>query len=100
MILDSERLELAQEIEAILADVPAEYEGQVKPELMQSVLEIATKPCEDVAAAGRELAQLRRCVGEVTGKMGLCVAASCTHPSAHCYVHNFVERPRYEELAE
>jgi len=100
MILDSESLELAQEIEAILADVPAEYEGQVKPELMQSVLEIATKPCENVAAAGRELAQLRRCVGEVTSKLGLCVAASGTHPSAHWEDQKIVERPRYEELAE
>ena len=35
MLLDPDSLDLAQEIEALLAAVPPEYEGQVKPELMQ-----------------------------------------------------------------
>jgi carboxylate-amine ligase len=100
MILDAESLDLAQEIEAILADVPADYEGQVKPELLQSVLEIATKPCEDVGAAGEALAGLRRCVSEVAERHGLLVAASGTHPSAYWEDQKIVARPRYEELAE
>ena len=100
MILDAESLDLAQEIEAILAAVPADYEGQVKPELLQSVLEIATKPCENVGAAGEELARLRRCVSEVAKDRGLTVAASGTHPSAYWEDQKIVARPRYEELAE
>ena len=100
MILDAERLDLAQEIEAILAAVPAEFEGQVKPELMQSVLEIATRPCEDVRRAGEELARLRRCVSQIAEERGLLVAASGTHPSAHWEDQKIVERPRYEELVE
>src|ERR687888_2014597 len=47
MLLHEGGLSLAQEIEAILEAVPEDREGQVKPELMQSVLEIATKPCRD-----------------------------------------------------
>ena len=70
MILDPEDWGLAQEIEALLAAVPAELEGQVKPELFQSVLEIATKPCDGVRAAGRELAELRRAVIEITARAG------------------------------
>jgi glutamate---cysteine ligase / carboxylate-amine ligase len=100
MILDADGLGLAQEIEAILADIPDEFEGQVKPELMQSVLEIATRPCESVAAAGAQLGQLRRCVSEVAGERGLCIAASGTHPWALWEDQRIVERDRYRELAE
>ena len=42
MILDPESLDLAQEIEGLSKSVPAEREGQVKPELFSAVLEIAT----------------------------------------------------------
>ena len=53
MLLDPETLDLAQGIEAVLADVPAEHAEQVKPELFQSVLEVATTPCPDVADGDR-----------------------------------------------
>src|SRR6266536_2667985 len=46
MILDAESLELTNAIESLLHDVPA---GEIKPELMESVLEIATEPCTDTA---------------------------------------------------
>ena len=68
MLLDPESLDLAQEIESLLAAVPAEWEGQVKPELMQSVLEIATRPCPNVNAAGEELRELRRSLAGRRGR--------------------------------
>src|SRR3954447_21920105 len=55
MLLDAGDLSLAQAIEAVLEAVPPDREGQIKPELMQSVLEIATKPCQTVKEAGEEL---------------------------------------------
>src|SRR5215218_944590 len=100
MILSADDLGLAQEIEAILDGVPAEYEGQVKPELMQSVLEIATTPCDDVAAAGAELRALRRAVAELAEERGLLLAASGTHPFARWEDQRIVERERYQELVE
>jgi glutamate---cysteine ligase / carboxylate-amine ligase len=100
MILDAEGLGLAQEIEGILEDVPAEFEGQVKPELLQSVLEIATKPCDGVREAGEQLRRLRRAVREVAENRGLAIAASGTHPFALWQDQKIVERDRYRELAE
>ena len=41
MILDAGSLELANAIEAMLEPAPA---GEIKPELMESVLEISTAP--------------------------------------------------------
>ena len=49
MILDAESLELVNAIEAMLEPAPA---GEIKPELMESVLEISTDPCADITEAG------------------------------------------------
>src|SRR5689334_25020630 len=100
MILDADGLDLAQEIEAILARVPPRLEGQVKPELMQAVLEIATTPCADVAAAGRELLELRATVAEIAEARGLLLAASGTHPFARWEEQEIVDRPRYHEIVD
>jgi glutamate---cysteine ligase / carboxylate-amine ligase len=100
MLLDADSLDLANEIEAVLAAVPDELEGQVKPELMQSVLEVATTPCQDVRSAGEELRVLRHAVAEIAERRGLLVAASGTHPFARWEDQRIVERPRYRELVD
>lgn len=100
MILDSDSLDLAQAIEPLLAEVPEQFEGQVKPELFGSVMEVATKPCEDVPAAGDELAQLRRTVAELAERHGLLLAAAGTHPFALWEQQEIVDRPRYHQLVD
>jgi carboxylate-amine ligase len=100
MILDADSLNLAQGIEAILGAVPAEYEGQVKPELMQSFLEVATKPHPDVPSAGEELRRLRRMVSEVAERQGFLVGAAATHPFALWEDQLIVGRDRYMKLSE
>jgi carboxylate-amine ligase len=99
MICDAETLDLAQAIEVILGDLPEGIPGEVKPELMQSVLEIATLPCGGVAEAGEQLRALRRCVREVAAGNGLAIGAAGTHPSADYEDQLIVERSRYQELA-
>jgi len=99
MICDAESLDLAQAIEVILGDLPEDVPGQVKPELMQSVLEVATLPCGGVAEAGQQLRELRRCVREVAARNGLAIGAAGTHPSADYEDQLIVDRPRYRELA-
>jgi carboxylate-amine ligase len=99
MILDGETYDLANEIEAIVAGLPPELEGQVKPELIQSVLEIATAPCADVPAAGEELRELRRAVAAIAERQGLALAGAGTHPFALWEEQEIVDRPRYRELA-
>jgi carboxylate-amine ligase len=100
MLLNADDLSLAQAIEEILAAVPPELEGQVKPELMQSVLEIATKPCQTVGAAGEELRALRDMLAGIADELGLQVAASGTHPFGLWEDQKIVDRPRYLELIE
>ena len=57
MIVDRDSLELVNAIESLLEDAA---DGEIKPELMESVLEIATKPCANTAEAGAQLRALRR----------------------------------------
>jgi glutamate---cysteine ligase / carboxylate-amine ligase len=99
MICDAESLELAQAVEVILGDLPEGIPGQVKPELMQSVLEVATQPCGGVAEAGGQLRELRRVVRQVAARHGFAIGAAGTHPNARYEDQRFVERPRYQELA-
>jgi glutamate---cysteine ligase / carboxylate-amine ligase len=99
MICDAESLELAQAIDVILDDLPEELPGEVKPELMQSVLEVATRPCADITEAAGQLRQLRRCVREVAARNGLAIGAAGTHPSALYEDQQIVDHPRYRQLA-
>jgi carboxylate-amine ligase len=100
MICDAETLELSQGIEQILAALPEDLVGYVKPELMQSVLEVATLPCEDVGEAAEQLTALRRSVSEVAASLGLAIGAAGTHPSALYEDQEIVDRPRYRELVD
>jgi carboxylate-amine ligase len=99
MICDAETFELAQGIEQILGSVPEDIKGYVKPELMQSVLEVATLPCSGVAEAGDQLRELRRVVRRVAADKGLAIGAAGTHPAALYEDQLIVDRPRYKELA-
>jgi carboxylate-amine ligase len=99
MICDAESLELSQSIEVILGDVPGGIPGEVKPELMQSVLEVATLPCSGIAEAADQLRTLRRTVRRVAENNGLAIGAAGTHPAALYEDQLIVDRPRYLELA-
>jgi len=98
MLIDADSLDLAQEIEAVMDAVPADMPGQVKPELMQSVLEIATEPCPDLRCAGDQLRTLRRELARIAEERGLLVGAAGTHPFANPADQLIVDRPRYKQL--
>lgn len=95
MILDAESLQLVNAIEGMLEDSSSE---QVKPELMESVLEIATSPQPDTAAAGEELRALRRQVSETAAGRGLAIGSAGTHPFAMWEEQRIVARTRYRDL--
>ena len=57
MIVRRGELRPRQRDRELLQDAP---QGEIKPELMESVLEISTDPCADTAEAGRQLRALRR----------------------------------------
>ena len=101
MILDPQGgWNCAQAIEPLMKAIPAEIRDQVKPELMKSVLEIATLPCEDVAEASVALIGLRNAVIDAADGLGLAIGASATHPFALPEDQDIVDSPRYHELVD
>ncbi len=99
MIVDVETLDLVNSIEGLLQDLGnVETEGEVKPELMESVCEIATAPCENTEQAGRQLKGLRREVQAAASARGLAIGGAGTHPFAMWEDQRIVSRPRYRDL--
>ncbi len=96
MILDTSSLDLVNAIDSILGEPPPH--GQIQPELLESVLEIATSPCVDVAAAGGELAALRTLARDRARAQGLEIGSSGTHPFARWEDQRVVSDDRYRGL--
>ena len=95
MIVDGEGFDLVNAIEQLLASSESD---DVKPELMESVLEIATKPAANTAEAGEQLRLLRRQVRELAAGHGLRIGSAGTHPFALWEQQRIVQRPRYRDL--
>ena len=99
MIVDRDTLDLASSIEGLLEVLDGvEKDGEVKPELMESVCEISTEPCRNTSEAGEQLRGLRRRVQEVANERGLAIGSAGTHPFALWEDQRVVSRPRYREL--
>ena len=97
MIVDAETLDLVNSIESLLEAVP-ETTGDVKPELMESVLEIATTPCANAREAGIQLRDLRAITQHTAQERGLTLGAAGTHPFAMWEDQRIVARTRYRDL--
>ena len=95
MILDAESLDLVNAIESLLEPVAT---GEIKPELMESVLEVSTDPCQNVTEAGLQLRALRRQVIATAAGKGLAIGSAGTHPFAMWENQRIVARPRYRDL--
>ena len=99
MIVDEETLGLSNSIERILADLgEMTTEGEVKPELMESVCEIATTPVQNTVEAGDQLRSLRQTVSQVAQHHGCAIGSAGTHPFALWEDARVVARPRYRDL--
>jgi len=96
MILDAGSLDLASAIDSILGEDPPA--GQIKPELLESVLEIATTPCRGIDQAGAELGELRELAARRAAAAGLRIGASGTHPFARWEDQRVVRDDRYRGL--
>jgi carboxylate-amine ligase len=101
MLLDSKTFDLVQHIDTFLAAVAGhELEAQMKAELMQSVLEIATPVCRTPADVDRELRKLREYVTSVAAQKSLRVGSAGTHPFSLFEAQRITARDRYRSLVD
>src|SRR5256714_10946378 len=79
-IVDPETRELRSHIQEILAQGKMILKEQVKPEMHQSVVELGTEICRDVADARRQVVQLRRELARPAARGGLQIASPRAPP--------------------
>src|SRR6266516_2976515 len=101
MLLDGETFDLVQHIDTVLADIAGhELEPRINPELMQSVLEIATPVCHTASDVEAELRKLRGYVTSVAHQRSLRVGSAGTHPFSLFESQRITARDRYRHLVD
>ncbi len=101
MLLDGETFDLVQHIDTVLAAIEGgEFETQIKPELMQSVLEIATPVCRTASDIESELRQLRTYVSGIARERSLRVGSAGTHPFSLFERQRITAKDRYRALVD
>jgi carboxylate-amine ligase len=73
--------------------------AHLKPELIQSTIELNTDPCADVAAVRRELAERLRSLFELCDGLGYQLASTGTHPFSRWVEQDITDKERYHLLA-
>jgi carboxylate-amine ligase len=96
MILDPESFALASGSEELVKECADP--DHVKPELLESVLEICTSPAAGVAEAGEELRALRARVCSTAERLGLRIGSAGTHPFAMWEDQRVTGQERYRDL--
>jgi glutamate---cysteine ligase / carboxylate-amine ligase len=100
-LLDGTSFDLVQHIDTVLAAIEGhELQPQINPELMQSVLEIATPVCHTPADVLRELVKLRTYVCGVARDNGLRVGSAGTHPFSLFERQRITAKDRYRQLVD
>ena len=101
MLLDGETFDLVQHIDTVLAAVAGhELEPRINPELMQSVLEVATPVCHTPAEVADQLRRIRGYVIDVAREQGLRVGSAGTHPFSLFERQRITARDRYRALVD
>ncbi len=99
-IVDATTGELVPKIEEIMARLPRELCEFVSYELFQSVLEIKTPPCSNVAETERHLREMRGRVGSWAAACGASLASAGTHPFSRYRDQKVTDQDRYRKVIE
>ena len=99
-LIDQETLELKSVIADVLRECPAELDGKVKFELMQSYLEINTQVCKTVAEVETDLASKIAVVEAITDQLNTRLFWAGTHPFSNWHRQKITPNERYYSLVE
>ncbi|MEJ7818751.1 MAG: glutamate--cysteine ligase [Rubrobacteraceae bacterium] len=99
-IVDAATGELDSKIEEIMSRLPADLAEFVSYELFQSVLEIKTSVCQNVAEAEKQLRELRSRVGSWAATCNASLAAAGTHPFSRYRDQKVTDQERYLKVIE
>jgi glutamate---cysteine ligase / carboxylate-amine ligase len=99
-IVDPETWQLRSHVSELLASTAATFGDQVKRELHQSIVEVGTKICTNVAELAEEIIRCRRGLAGAAERVGLRVAAAGTHPFSSWTDQMLSPGERYDTIVE
>lgn len=99
-LVDAETMALSSSIERVLQRVPPAFSDNIKPELMQSYVEINTGVCHTVDEAQEDLREKLVALEQVTDSLGLRLYWSATHPFSHWQDQQISPSERYHRLVD
>jgi glutamate---cysteine ligase / carboxylate-amine ligase len=73
---------------------------QIKPEMMQSMVETTSKVCANISEAREEVLKLRRTISDLANRSGLAIVSAGTHPFSHWQSQLITTNERYKILEE
>ncbi|MFQ5616341.1 MAG: carboxylate-amine ligase [Anaerolineales bacterium] len=75
-------------------------EGQLKPEFMQSQVEVGSRVCRNIKEVRHEIKRLRRAVCDLADQNGLKIVAASSHPFASWMKQDVTAGIRYKQLMD
>lgn len=99
-IIDPETRELTSYISEFLDKGAVLFRDQVKPEFLQSQVEIGSHACRNLREARQEVIRLRSIVGEIADKHNRKIVAAGTHPFSRWQDQIITDKDRYKGLLD
>lgn len=97
-LVDETSMALSNSVAAVLKQIPEERHVVIKPELMQSCVEVITGVCETVGEAEVDLREKLSLIEQVTDNLGLRLWWGSTHPFSHARDQKVTPDDRYHQL--
>jgi len=99
-IVDPHTRELRSHVSEILEEGRVLLGEQVKPEMMQSMIEVGAGIYADIQEARADIIKRREVLSTLVRQQGLMIVAAGTHPFSHWQNQKIYENARYESIVE
>lgn len=99
-IVDPSTRELRSHVVEILEEGVMLLGEQIKPEMIQSMVEVGTGICHNIQEARADITNLRSVISSLARKKGLVIIAASTHPISRWQDQKIFEDERYELLVQ
>src|SRR5712664_635145 len=99
-IVDPKTRELRSHVSEFLEEGKMILGEQIKPEMIQSMIEVGTGICNNIHEARADISRLRSIISSLARKKGLEIVAASSHPISRWQDQKISDDERYELLVE
>src|SRR6266508_2351890 len=99
-IVDPVSRELRSHVTEFLDEGKMILGEQIKPEMIQSMIEVGTGVCKNIQEARADISNLRGVIASLAEKNGLKIVAASTHPISRWQDQKIFDDERYELLVQ